>query len=212
MKKLFVLFLCVSMSVLFFAGPGCIAERSSKQPEELTASNPFMQAAISEARKGILNGDGGPFGCVIVKDGKIVGKGHNRVLVDHDPTAHGEITAIRDAGRRLKTHDLKGCELYTTGEPCAMCLAACVWAHIDKIYYGCTLKDNSIIGFIDEPMAKFFESIYQVNLVTDNLADAVLNKVSNNLSDKIPDYLVNIDREACLDLFHEYTETQHKLY
>ena len=84
----------------------------------------LMKRAIEEAREGIRAGHGGPFGTVIVKDGQIVGRGHNCVLRDHDATCHGEVAAIRDAGRHLGTYDLTGCELYTTGEPCHMCLCA----------------------------------------------------------------------------------------
>ena len=87
----------------------------------------FMRQAIAEAREGIHAGHGGPFGTVIVKDGKIVGRGHNCVLSLNDPTCHGEVAAIRDAGKKLGTFDLSGCELYTTGEPCHMCLCACMW-------------------------------------------------------------------------------------
>ena len=86
--------------------------------------NEFMAQAIKEAEEGIHAGDGGPFGAVIVKNGKVVGKGHNRVVKNNDPTCHGEISAIRDACSHLSTFDLKGCDLYTTGEPCSMCLCA----------------------------------------------------------------------------------------
>ncbi len=106
--------------------------------------NRYMELAIREAREGIEQGHGGPFGTVIVKDGKIVGRGHNCVLRDNDATCHGEVAAIRDAGRRLGTFDLSGCELYTTGEPCHMCLCACMWANISKIYYGCNIADNGL--------------------------------------------------------------------
>ena len=84
----------------------------------------FMELAVKEARRGIINGDGGPFGAVIVKDGVIIASGHNRVLEKDDSTCHGEIDAIRKAEQKLDTHDLSGCQLYTTGEPCPMCLAA----------------------------------------------------------------------------------------
>lgn len=115
-------------------------------------NNMYMALACHEARQGIEQGHGGPFGCVIVKNGKIVGKGHNRVLIDNDPTAHGEITAIRDACRNLNTHDLSGCDLYTTGEPCPMCMAAIMWARIQNIYYAKSLEENSALGFDDRPM------------------------------------------------------------
>ena len=98
--------------------------------------NEFMRSAIEQARIGIKNGEGGPFGSVIVKNGEIVGRGHNQVLINADATCHGEMQAIRDASKNLGTHDLSGCELYTTGEPCPMCLAACMWANIERIYFG----------------------------------------------------------------------------
>jgi guanine deaminase len=109
----------------------------------------FMQQAIELARKGMAAGDGGPFGAVVVRDGQVVGEGWNRVIADGDPTAHGEITAIRDAARRLGTYCLAGCELYTTGQPCPMCLGAVYWARIDRVYYGFSITDAATIGFDD---------------------------------------------------------------
>ena len=114
----------------------------------------FMKVAIAEAEKGITAGDGGPFGAVVVKDGEIVSSGHNRVISSNDSTCHGEIDAIRKAEQKLGTYDLSGCELYTTGEPCPMCLAAILWANISKVYYGCTISDNAKIGFRDEKIDK----------------------------------------------------------
>ena len=105
----------------------------------MKATDKYMQMAIDEAREGITRQHGGPFGTVIVKNGVVVGRGHNQVLKDNDPTCHGEVSAMRDAGRRLGTHDLSGCDLYTTGEPCPMCLCACLLANIRKVYYGCTI-------------------------------------------------------------------------
>lgn len=113
-------------------------------------SSKHMQAALDEAYRGIEAGDGGPFGSVVVKDGKIVGSGHNRVLAKNDPTCHGEMEAIRDACRALGTHDLSGCTLYTTAEPCPMCLGAIMWSNIDAVYYGCTREDSERIGFRDD--------------------------------------------------------------
>ena len=98
--------------------------------------NAFMSAAISEAREGIEKGHGVPFGCVIVKDGRIIGRGHNEVVARRDPTCHGEIMAIRDACGNLSSFDLQGCELYTTAEPCPMCFGAILWANIGKIFTG----------------------------------------------------------------------------
>ena len=93
-----------------------------------------MEAAIAEAREGINNGDGGPFGAVVVKNGEIVATGHNRVLKNNDSTCHGEIDAIREAEKKLGTYSLAGCEIYTTSEPCPMCLGAIMWSNIKKYY------------------------------------------------------------------------------
>ncbi|WP_026754971.1 nucleoside deaminase [Sediminibacter sp. Hel_I_10] len=110
----------------------------------------FMQQAVEAALTGMNNNDGGPFGCVIVKDGKIVGKGHNKVTSTNDPTAHGEVMAIRDACMNLNTFNLEGCELYTSCEPCPMCLGAIYWARLEKVYYGSTQVDAANIGFDDQ--------------------------------------------------------------
>jgi guanine deaminase len=109
----------------------------------------FMRRAIELGRRGMDAGDGGPFGAVIVKDGSIVGEGWNRVLAANDPTAHGEVVAIRDACSRAKSFSLSGCELYTSGEPCPMCLAAVYWARIDRLYFGFSVDDAAGIGFDD---------------------------------------------------------------
>ncbi len=150
----------------------------------------FMQLAITEAKTGIENAHGGPFGAVVVKDGKVIASGHNRVLVDNDSTCHGEIDAIRKAEQALKTYDLSNCELYTTGEPCPMCLSAILWANIKKVYYGCTIEDNAIIGFRDE---KF---------------DRLLGGRSN-----LPaDFLEQQDHNLCLELFAEYAKMNKTIY
>ena len=94
-------------------------------------------------------GAGGPFGAVIVKGSKIVGEGWNRVVGTNDPTAHGEVTAIRDACARLETFSLEGCDIYTTGQPCPMCLGAIHWARIRRIYFGFQIEDAAAIGFDD---------------------------------------------------------------
>ena len=109
----------------------------------------FMAEAIREAEKGMNNNDGGPFGAVIVKEGKIIGRGHNCVTSTNDPTAHAEVNAIRDASKYLNTYDLSGCEIYTSCEPCPMCLSAIYWARLDRIYYGNTREDAAMIGFSD---------------------------------------------------------------
>ena len=107
-----------------------------------------MKRAIELSVENIKNG-GGPFGAVIVKDGKIISEGTNRVTVDNDPTAHAEVSAIRQAAQKLNTFDLSGCEIYTSCEPCPMCLSAIYWAHLDKIYFGNTQTDAKNIGFDD---------------------------------------------------------------
>lgn len=109
----------------------------------------FMQRAIALARLGFERGDGGPFGAVVVHQGKIIGEGWNRVLVDHDATAHAEMVALRSAGRYFSDAHLADCVLYTTGEPCPMCLSACYWAHIKHIYYGFSVEQAAQLGFDD---------------------------------------------------------------
>ena len=109
-------------------------------PEEL------MRKAIEISRKAVSDGGHRPFAALVVKDGEIVGEGLNDTPSSHDPTAHGEVVAIRDATRRLGTADLSGCELYTTCEPCSLCVAAIWWARIDKMYYAATLADCKDIG------------------------------------------------------------------
>lgn len=116
----------------------------------------FMQRAIELARQGMRQGAGGPFGAVIVKEGEIVGEGWNRVVGTNDPTAHGEVTAIRDACSRLGTFSLEGCEIHTTGQPCPMCLGAIHWARIVRIYFGFRIEDAAVIGFDD---SEFFRQM-----------------------------------------------------
>ncbi|GAB4160076.1 MAG: nucleoside deaminase [Winogradskyella sp.] len=110
----------------------------------------YMLEAVKAALKGMHSNEGGPFGCVIVKDGKIVGRGNNKVTSTNDPTAHAEVTAIRDACKNLGSFQLQGCEIYTSCEPCPMCLGAIYWARPDKVYYGCNQVDAANIGFDDE--------------------------------------------------------------
>ena len=108
----------------------------------------FMKEAIKLSIENVANG-GGPFGAVIVKEGKIIATGVNRVTLNCDPTAHAEVSAIREAASKLGTFDLEGCTIYTSCEPCPMCLGAIYWAHLDKIYYGNNKDDAAIIGFDD---------------------------------------------------------------
>lgn len=145
--------------------------------------NKFMELAINEAKKGIRNKEGGPFGAVIVKDGKVVGRGHNKVVANNDPTAHGEMMAIRDACNRLGTFDLTGCELYTTHYPCPMCKCAIMWANINKVYYGCTVDDTAEIGFRDKDFYAQDANSY-----------------------------IQVDRDAAIRLSEEYTALEHTMY
>lgn len=124
------------------------------QPLVPSPSAVFMQAAIAEALAGVAAGHGGPFGCVVVKDGQIVGRGYNCVTSTDDPTAHAEVVAIRDACRQLGTFQLAGCELYASCEPCPMCLAAIYWARLDRYYFGCTAADAEAIGFSDDEIRR----------------------------------------------------------
>ena len=111
--------------------------------------NIFMAEAIRLAADNLKTGNGGPFGAVVVKDGKIVGRGCNSVTSSNDPTAHAEVNAIRDACKNLNTFQLDGCEIYTSCEPCPMCLGAIYWARPQKIYYACTKLDAANAGFDD---------------------------------------------------------------
>lgn len=109
----------------------------------------LMHAAITEAAAGLAAAEGGPFGAVIVRDGRVVARGHNQVVAHNDPTAHAEVQAIRAACRALGTFDLSGCEIYATCEPCPMCFAAIHWARLDSLHYGASRQDAAAIGFDD---------------------------------------------------------------
>lgn len=150
--------------------------------------NKFMRMAINEARKGIKAGHGGPFGSVIVKDGVVIAKAHNQVIKNNDPTCHGEMMAIHKACKKLGTFDLSGCEIYTTGEPCPMCMAAILWANIKKVYYGCNIIDTENIGFRDAKFYKMQEEGEREKLV------------------------VELERKQCLKLYDEYAKLEHKNY
>jgi tRNA(Arg) A34 adenosine deaminase TadA len=119
-------------------------EMSKEQDEQ------FMREAITLAQEGMKRSDGGPFGCVIVKDGKIIGRGNNRVTSTNDPTAHAEIVAIREACSSIGNFQLAGCTLYTSCEPCPMCLGAIYWARPDRIVFACTREDAAHAGFDDQ--------------------------------------------------------------
>lgn len=113
-------------------------------------SNPFIERAIELSREHMNQGHGGPFGCVIVKEGKIISQGWNCVTSSNDPTAHAEINAIREACKQLNNFDLSGCVIYSSCEPCPMCLSAIFWARIDKIFFANTREDAAKIRFDDD--------------------------------------------------------------
>ena len=131
-------------ALLLLAASAC----GDNKKEETMTKEELMQKAIELSEENVANG-GGPFGAVIARDGKIVATGVNRVTANHDPTAHAEVSAIRAACEKLNTFDLSGCEIYTSCEPCPMCLGAIYWAHIDKIYFGNDKDDAKAIGFDD---------------------------------------------------------------
>ena len=116
----------------------------------------FMQRVLDLSQYGMQNGHGGPFGCVIVKDGTVVGEAHNEVLSSNDPTAHAELLAVRRASAKLKTFNLAGCELYTNGAPCCMCMSSMRWARVDRASYVLSMDDSRAIGLGDEP---FYEEL-----------------------------------------------------
>ena len=118
----------------------------------------FLRRAIALATENVLTGKGGPFGAVIARDGKVVGEGANSVTGTNDPTAHGEVNAIRAAARALGTFDLSGCELYTSCEPCPMCLASALWARVGRVVYAADRHDAASVGFDDAVFYEYFEN------------------------------------------------------
>ncbi|MDP2906887.1 MAG: nucleoside deaminase [Nanoarchaeota archaeon] len=151
--------------------------------------NKFMKKAVKEALKGVNSNEGGPFGAVIVKDGKVIAKGHNMVLKTNDPTAHAEIIAIRKASKKLKRFDLSDCEIYSSCEPCPMCLSAIYWAKIKKVYYGCTKEDAASIGFDDKILYDILKGVCKDTLTEE----------------------VQVDREDCLKIFKEWASKADKV-
>jgi len=151
-----------------------------------------MRKAIELARKTALeNKTGGPFGCVIVKDGEIVGEGANTVLSESDPTCHAEMNAIRNACKQLGTHDLTGCTVYSTGEPCPMCYGACWWARVEHIYYASTIQDAKDFGGFDDV------SMYEA--MNDSIEDRPVQGIS-------------MLREEMLPLWEEYRSLPNKAH
>jgi len=115
----------------------------------MTREEGFILKAIELSRKSVINNEGGPFGCIIVKGNEIIGQGNNKVTSTNDPTAHAEIVAIRKACKTLETFYLTGCEIYTSCEPCPMCMGAIYWARIEKVYYAGNRNDATASGFDD---------------------------------------------------------------
>lgn len=152
--------------------------------------NKYMKIAKEVADKGIKENEGGPFGAVIVdKEGNIVETGNNQVLSSKDPTAHAEITAIRRACKKLNTYDLSNYILFTSCEPCPMCLSAIIWSNIKEVYYACTKEDAAEIGFRDE---------------------AIYNYLKGENKKLI--HLKQIDREECIKTFEEYKKNGGVIY
>lgn len=150
----------------------------------------FMKIAKENAKNGIANKEGGPFGAVIVdKSGNIISNGNNKVLKNNDPTAHAEIVAIREACKKLNTYDLSEYILYTSCEPCPMCLSAIIWANIKEVYYGCTKEDAGSIGFRD-----------------DIIYDYLKGKNENLINMK------KLDREECIKTFEKYKNNNGTIY
>lgn len=149
----------------------------------------FMQRAIDLAREGVASDRGGPFGCVVVKDGEIIGEGNNHVTSTNDPTAHAEIIAIRAACKLLNSFQLDGCTIYTSCEPCPMCLGAIYWARPAKVYYACTRDDAASIGFDDDFIYKELEK-----------ANAEREMV-----------LLNLMRDDALEVFKEWSAKPNKV-
>lgn len=152
--------------------------------------NKYMKIAKENADKGIKENEGGPFGAVIVdKQGNIIANGNNKVLSEKDPTAHAEITAIREACKKLNTYDLSDYILYTSCEPCPMCLSAIIWSNIKEVYYGCTKEDAAKIGFRDEAIYDFIKG-----------------------KDKTLLDLKQIDQNECIKTFEEYKKNKGIIY
>ena len=154
--------------------------------------NNFMKKAIELAESNLETNFGGPFGACIVKDGKIIGKGSNHVLVNNDPTAHAEVMAIRDACKNINSYDLSGCELYTSCYPCPMCLSAIIWSNIKTVYYGNTQLDAANIGFRDDFIYNYISSLANGNSKNDTLK------------------LKQMDREETIKAFEKFKNKEDK--
>lgn len=154
----------------------------------MTREEKFMQEAIELSRTGINNNEGGPFGCVIVKGDEIIGRGNNKVTSSNDPTAHAEVVAIRDACKNLETFQLDDCEVYTSCEPCPMCLGAIYWARPKVIYFANNREDAANAGFDD-------------SMIYDEMAATIEER-------KIP--IKKLGRDEAIKVFNEWNEKTDK--
>lgn len=152
--------------------------------------NTYMEIAKNNSIKGFKNNEGGPFGAVIIdKKGNIIAEGNNKVLCENDPTAHAEIVAIRNACKKLNTYDLSDYILYTSCEPCPMCLSAIIWSNIKNIYYGCTKEDAAEIGFRDNAIYEYLKG-----------------------ENKELIHSEQVDRDECIKAFKEYKSQNGIIY
>jgi tRNA(Arg) A34 adenosine deaminase TadA len=158
---------------------------TGSQKTDMTREEKFMQEAIALSQSGMDNNEGGPFGCIVVKGEEIVGRGHNKVSSTNDPTAHAEVTAIRDACKNLDTFQLNDCEIYTSCEPCPMCLGAIYWARPKVVYFANNRQDAADIGFDD-------------SMIYDEMNASLEER-------KIP--IIPLGREDALKVFYKW---QHK--
>ena len=154
--------------------------------------NIYMNEAIKEANKNAINNfkDGGPFGAVIVSEGKIIARGHNTVIESHDPTAHAEMNAIRMASSVLGTNDLTGCTLYINAEPCPMCLSAIIWSNIKTVYYANTAEESDSIGFRDKVIYDFIKGN---------------NKDTNVIN------MIHMEEESAKETFEDFKNNEEKI-
>lgn len=145
-----------------------------------------MERAIELAEKGMNSNDGGPFGAIVVRDGEIISEASNRVTSDNDPTAHAEVLAIREACRKLGTHTLEGCTIYTSCEPCPMCLGAIYWARPDAVVFACDRRDAAEAGFDD---------------------DFIYRELANNMEERSIPFRQDM-REKAIPLFREWVKKE----
>jgi guanine deaminase len=149
----------------------------------------FLERAIELSRKGMQSGKGGPFGCVIVKDGNIIGEGYNQVATSNDPTAHAEVVAIRNACKTLKSFQLTDCDVYASCEPCPMCLGAIYWARPRRVIYANTKKDAAAINFDD---------------------DFIYDEIDKADSDRSIEF-IHLPNQKAIEVFEEWKRMENKI-